>query len=86
LAFKSNEKSLTAYHAEGNSMASPTQAIVGKGKPNPLIDEDLLKILRDLILLIPPKFLKNSLSRNGRSTKSSIHFPNEINYKSKLSC
>jgi len=30
-------------------MASPTQTVVGKGKPNLLIDEDLLKILKDLI-------------------------------------
>jgi len=31
-------------------MASPTQMVVGKGTPNPLIAEDLLKILRELIL------------------------------------
>ena len=30
-------------------MASPTQTIVGKGKPNPLIAEGLLKILRESI-------------------------------------
>jgi len=30
-------------------MASPTQMVVGKGTPNLLITEDLLKILRDLI-------------------------------------
>ena len=30
-------------------MASPTQMIVGKDKPNTLIAEDLLKILRDQI-------------------------------------
>ena len=29
-------------------MASPTQTVVGKGISNPLIAEDLLKILRDL--------------------------------------
>ena len=29
-------------------MASPTQTVVGKGIPNPLTAEDLLKILRDL--------------------------------------
>ena len=38
-------------------MASPTQMVVGKGKPNPLIAEGLLKILRDLILFL---FLQNS--------------------------
>ena len=30
-------------------MASPTQTVDGKGLPNPLIAEDLLKILRELI-------------------------------------
>jgi len=30
-------------------MAFPTQTIVGKDKLNPLIDEGLLKILRDII-------------------------------------
>jgi len=30
-------------------MASPTQTVVYKGKPNPLMVEDLLKILRDPI-------------------------------------
>jgi len=29
-------------------MASPTQTVVGKGTPNPLIAEDLLKILSGL--------------------------------------
>ena len=29
-------------------MASPTQTVVGKGIPNPLKSEDLLKILRDM--------------------------------------
>jgi len=29
-------------------MASPTQTVVGKGVPNPLTAEDLLRILRDL--------------------------------------
>ena len=29
-------------------MTSPTQTIVGKGIPNPLIAEDLLKILRGM--------------------------------------
>jgi len=46
LASKPNKKSSTTHHAEGNSVASPTQTVVGKGTPNPLIVEDLLKILR----------------------------------------
>ena len=37
-------------------MASPTQTVVGKGTPNPLIAEGLLKILRDLV-----SFLQNLL-------------------------
>ena len=47
--FKPNEKFSTTHHAEGNSMARPTQMAVGKGKQNLLIAKDLLKILRDLI-------------------------------------
>ena len=47
LAFKPNEKSSTTNHAEGNSMASPTQTVVGKGISKSLIAENLLKILRD---------------------------------------
>jgi len=50
-------------------MASLTQTVVGKGIPNPLIDEDLLKILRDLVPSSPPKSLTNSLPQNGRPTK-----------------
>jgi len=50
-------------------MASPTQTLVGKGIPNPLIAEGLLKILWDLVLPSPIKSLTNSLSRNGRITK-----------------
>jgi len=50
-------------------MASPTQTVVSKGTPNPLTAEGLLKNLRDLVLPFPPKFLTNSLSRNGRTTK-----------------
>ena len=37
LAFKPNENSSITHHAKGNSMTSPTQTVVGKGKPNPLI-------------------------------------------------
>jgi len=44
LAFKSNTKSSTTYHAEGNNMASLTHTVDGKSKPNPLITEGLLKI------------------------------------------
>ena len=43
LAFKFNISPLQL------SMARPTQMVVGKGIPNPLIAEDLLKILRDLL-------------------------------------
>ena len=50
-------------------MASATQRVVGKGIPNPLIAEDLLKILRDFVSSSPLKFLTNSLSQNGRTTK-----------------
>ena len=49
LAFKINAKSSTTRLAERNSMISPTQMVVGKDKSNPLITEDLLKTLRDLI-------------------------------------
>jgi len=35
-------------------MASPTQTVVGKGIPNPLTAEDLLKILKDLISFDSP--------------------------------
>jgi len=52
-------------------MASSTQMVVGKGKPNTLITKGLLKILRKLI---PPKSFTKSLSWNGRSTKSCTHF------------
>jgi len=38
-------------------MARQTQTVVGKGIPNPLIAENLLKILRDLI----PSSLQNPL-------------------------
>jgi len=57
LTFKLNIKSSITHHVEGNSMASPTQTVVGKGKPNPLITEGLLKILRELILSNPTKIL-----------------------------
>ena len=86
LAFKPNEKSSTTHHAEGNSMASPTQMLVGKSIPNTLIAEDLLKILRDLISLFSPKSPTNSRQWNDRTTKGCIHFFNEMNHKSELSC
>ena len=53
-------------------MASPTQMVVGKGTPNPLIAEGLLKILVDLILLSPPKSLSNSHTQNDRSVNAII--------------
>jgi len=60
---------LTTHHAEGNSMASPTQTVVGTDIPNPLIAQGLLKILRDLIPSFSPKFLTNYLPWNGRTKK-----------------
>jgi len=54
-----NEKFSTTHHAEGNGMASPTQIVGGKGIPNSLIAENLLKILRDLIPSFPPKSFAN---------------------------
>jgi len=38
-------------------MASPTQTVVGKCTPKLLIAQDLLKILRDLILFDSSKIL-----------------------------
>ena len=63
---------LTTHHAEGNSMASPTQMVVGKGIPNLLIAEGLLKILRDLLSLSPPKSLTNSRPWNGKTSKEVV--------------
>jgi len=63
-------------------MAILTQTVVGKGTLNSLIVEGMLKILRDLIPHFSLKFLTNSLSWNGRTTKSCIHFPNEVKYVS----
>ena len=46
-------------------MASPTQTVVGKGTPNPLIAEGLLKILSGPdSTLSPPKSLTNSHTQN----------------------
>jgi len=55
-------------------MASPTQT-VDKGIPNPLIAEDFLKSLRDLIPIFPRKFPTNSHPWTGRTIKGCIHFP-----------
>jgi len=41
-------------------MASPTQTVVSKVTPNPLIADGLLKILRDLVPSSPLKSLTNS--------------------------
>ena len=65
-------------------MASQTQTVVGKGIPNLLIIENLLKILRDLIPLFSPKSPTNSRPWNGRITKGCIHFLNEMNHISEL--
>ena len=60
-------------------MARPTQTVVGKGIPNLLTAEGLLKILRDLIPFdFPPKSLTNSYPWNGRTTQNNIHFPCEV--------
>ena len=53
-------------------MASPTQTVVGKGTPNPLIAEGLLKILRDLVSSSPPKSPTNSHPQNDRTTKTPV--------------
>jgi len=66
LALKPNRKSSITYRGKGNSMASPTQTVAGKGIPTSLIAEGLLKILRELNppipTRIPYKFSSNSLS------------------------
>jgi len=50
-------------------MTSLTQMVVGKGIPNPLTAEGLLKILGDLIPFdSPPKSLTNSCPWTGRTT------------------
>jgi len=50
---KPNIKSSTTHYAEGNNMVSLAQTVVSKDISNPLIDEDLLKIIRDLIPSFP---------------------------------
>ena len=67
-------------------MASSTQTVVGKGIQNLLIVENLLKILTDLIPSLPPKSPTNSHPWNGRITEGCIHFLNEMNHRSELSC
>ena len=69
VGFYVQHKSSTTHHADENGMTSPTQTIVSKYIPNPLIAEGLLKILRDLVLSSPPKFLTNFLPRNGKTTE-----------------
>ena len=59
-------------------MTSPTQGVVGKGIPNALIAEGLLKILRDLVLPFSPKSLSNSLPQNGKTIKTYVYFRDEI--------
>ena len=61
-------------------MTSSTQTVVGKGIPNQLIAEGLLKILVVLIPLSPSKSLTNSYPQNGRTTKNTgVPLPNEMN-------
>jgi len=69
VSFYVQHKSSITHHAEENSMASPTQTVVGKDTPNPLIAEGLLKILRDLVPSSLPKSTTNSHPLNGRATK-----------------
>ena len=69
VGFQVQHKSSITHHAEGNSMASPTQTVAGKGTPNPLIAEGLLKILLELVPSSPLKSLTNSHLKNGRATK-----------------
>ena len=78
LAFKPNKNFSITHHAEENSMAILAQTVVGKGIPNLLIAEGLLKVLRDLIPTSLPKFLTNFLPWNGRTTKSCIRFFREM--------
>ena len=67
-------------------MAIPTQTVIGKGILNPLTAEDLLKILRDLILFdFPPKSLTNSCPWDGRIAQNNIYFFNKVNHKLNLS-
>ena len=56
-------------------MASPTQTVVGKGIPNPLIAENLLKILKELVPSSPPKSFTNSYPQNGSATKLPVSIP-----------
>ena len=56
-------------------MTSPNQMVVGKGKPNSLIGEGLLK---GPVPANPPKSLTNSLQWNDRTTKGCIYFPSEM--------
>ena len=59
-------------------MASPTQAVVGKDVPNSLIAEGLLKILRDLLPLFPPKSVTNPVNGMVRPQKGCNYFPSGI--------
>jgi len=60
---------LITHYVKGNSMASLTQTVVGKGIPKLLLAEGLLKILRDFIPPFPPKSLTNFLPWNGKTTE-----------------
>ena len=66
-------------------MASLTQMVVGKGIPNQLIAESLLKILRELISLIPTKMSYHFSSMEWQDHKLYL-FPQQNDYKFTLSC
>jgi len=56
-------------------MASPTQTADGKGIPNPLIAEGLLKNPKGFGFVFSSKTLTNFLSWNGRTTINLYPFP-----------
>ena len=63
-------------------MASPTQTVIGKGTPNLLIAEDLLKILKDFVPSSPPKSPTNLTHRMVGSQKHLCSFlqQNELGF------
>jgi len=55
VGFYVQHKSSITHHGEGSSIASPTQMEVGKGIPNKLIAKGLLKNLKGVGPVLPPK-------------------------------